>query len=122
MVNQAGLPKDLSGIIVFVMFGIFVFVWSVLELCFLDQWFRYSFAFYITVLWCMTGVAFEHFYLWSTVFIICVVIILYCFLILIVRVPLVIWRSFNDPLYAEQTLPCKIDGPRPRQQCITTIL
>jgi len=79
-------------------FGIIVLIWSLVELCVLDAWLRYTFTFYPTVLWCMLGVAFQQFYLWSHIFIACSIIIGFCVIVLIIRVPIVIWRSFNDPL------------------------
>ena len=119
---KTGYPMQMTSTIILGAFGLVVLVWSIIELSFLDKWLRYTFAFYPTVFWCILGVAVSQFRLWSSIFIACLVINAFCCVILIIRVPLVVWRSFNDPLYIEQTLPHKIDPRCFRQPSIITVL
>ena len=111
-----------ASVLILIAFGIFVVVWAVLEQCCFDRWLRYSFSFYPAVLWCVVGVAVKNFIFSSPIFITCLVIGCFTFLALIFRVPLIVWRSFTNPLYIDQVFPNNINNLWQKKEHFTTAL
>ena len=112
-----------SSVSVLSVFAVLVFVWTLLELSCLDKWLRYTFSFYPTVLWCMIGLGVQHFLIWSPIFILCVLIGLFVVISLVIRIPLVVWRSFTNPMYMDPVFNTGISSNTwPKKEYLTTAL
>ncbi|XP_018673225.2 uncharacterized protein LOC101242165 [Ciona intestinalis] len=122
MTYQAQLPMHITSTIALAVFGGVVLLWFITEMAVFDRWTRYTFTIYPTVAWIACGIIVRQFYPWSPVTICAITLLCLAVLILVIRVPIVVWRSYSDPLYVEQTIETKMVAVTPPTQCITTIL
>ncbi|XP_039266488.1 uncharacterized protein LOC120341947 [Styela clava] len=108
--------------------GFILIFWFILDTFILDRWVRYTFSIYPTISWASAAILLRHFRPWSHVTIITLSILCAAFFILVLRLPLVVWKCFTYPLYITQTIPQEVDledqrqKDNARQQVVATVL
>ncbi|XP_076799375.1 uncharacterized protein LOC143444131 [Clavelina lepadiformis] len=122
LVFKAKVEMQVASTVVWSVFVLLVALWIFIDIAVMDAWLRYTFTFYPTVVWIACGVMSNNFVMWSPVTIASIALVGLSILGITIRVPLVVFRSFTNPLYIEQTIPHKVDITRRKNGLVTTVL
>jgi len=109
LVYHAGLAVHTTSAAALGVYGGVTVTWFFVETAFFDRWTRYTFSVYPVVAWTACGIIARENNLTSPVAIAALSVLGSSVMALVVKVPLVVWRSYSRPLYIEQTIPHKID-------------